>query len=72
MLGRMNPRKARSHIGSAVIRPQPRDDPFLARLAPQVVVVVHEANGGIVGGGAAGGIEHVIEPARCQLGQFGG
>ena len=26
----------------------------------------------IVGGGAAGGIEHVIEPARCQLGRFGG
>ena len=71
VLGRVNAGEARGHVRGAVIRAKPRDDPLLARLAPQVVVVVPEANGGIVGGRAAGGIENVIEPARCQLGQFG-
>ena len=52
---RMNAGEARGHVRGAVICAKPRDDPLLARLAPQVVVVMHEANGGIVGGGTAGG-----------------
>ena len=33
---------------------------------------MHEADGGIIGGGAAGGIEDVVESTRGQFGQFGG
>ena len=45
----MNASEARGDVRGAVIRAKPRNEPLLARLAPQVVVVVHEANGGIVG-----------------------
>ena len=42
------------------------------RLTAQAVVVVHESDGGIVDGGAAGGVEDVDVSARAQFGQPSG
>ena len=57
---------------AAVIGVSPRDDQPLRRLADGVEIVVGDPHGGVVGGGAAGAVEGVIEVSRSQLGEFGG
>ncbi len=56
--------------GRAVVGVDPRDDVLLGALAAAVLVVVHEADRGVHGGGTAGGEEHVVEVAGGQLGEL--
>ncbi|MNP00738.1 hypothetical protein D3C76_925330 [compost metagenome] len=56
--------------GRAVVGVDPADDVLLGVLAAAVLVVLDQPVGGVHGGGAAGGEEHVVEVARRQFGEL--
>ena len=60
-----------AEIGAAVIGIFPGDDVLLLRLAGEVEEVLNEAQGGIDGGGPAGGEEHMLQIAGRVFRQLG-